>query len=367
MAHRLRPIGLDIGHSTIKMLQCAVNGARVSVIGADKVRFTPEINGDPQRRREFTVTTIREMLKRGRFHGNNVVSCLPNEVLRVKSLRVDARGEEVDYILDAEIAEHAGLDPQRDQISYVVAGDVHQGEEVKSELILFAVDADVVKSHIELLEQAGLKPVGIDTVPCSLFRSFQRSLRRQEDRGLVSVFVDIGSSFTTVVVGRGREISFVKQIPIGSERFNEEISRQLGVGTCEAAVLRSRVADGALASEVDTRTRQTILDCTCSVAEELAREISICFKYYAVTFRGKRPSRAVFAGGGAYDGTLLAEFRKNLGVEVEVAEPLKGFDLTRVHFDTDRRELLCEWAVAVGLTLKGWETGDDGAEDYERS
>jgi hypothetical protein len=33
------------------------------------------------------------------------------------------------------------------------------------------------------------------------------------------------------------------------------------------------------------------------VAEELAKEISLCFRYYTVTFRGKRVEKAIFTGG----------------------------------------------------------------------
>jgi Tfp pilus assembly PilM family ATPase len=68
--------------------------------------------------------------------------------------------------------------------------------------------------------------------------------------------------------------------------------------------------------------------------------------------------RASFAGGGAYENILLSVLRRQLTVEVEMAQPLRGFDLSSesasLNFDNDRRGLLCEWAVAVGLSLKGW-------------
>ena len=50
---------------------------------------------------------------------------------------------------------------------------MRQGDDLKSELLVFAVDKDSVKGHIEMLEEAGLEPVSIDTVPCALFRSFE--------------------------------------------------------------------------------------------------------------------------------------------------------------------------------------------------
>ncbi|MHC4423484.1 MAG: cell division FtsA domain-containing protein, partial [Planctomycetota bacterium] len=208
-------------------------------------------------------------------------------------------------------------------------------------------------------------------IPCALFRNFERSLRRQKDRENTVVFVDVGSRFTTVVFGRGGEISFVKQIPIGGEKFNREIAAKLGVSIDEAEVLRGKLRmerSGSCphlqgtgpqksASEdlLDASTRQVMVDAIGAVAEELSREVSLCFRYYTVTFRGKRVERAVFAGGEAYENILLNVLRRQLTVEIEVAQPLKGFDMISVNFDSDRRGLLCEWAVAVGLSLKGWK------------
>lgn len=371
----LRPIGLDIGHSSIKIIQLAMNGGQVSVIAAGKTNIDSDIDGDEKARRDFIVSAIKRMLAEGGFRGRNVVSCLPNERLKITSLRLaDKETEQMEQSLKKEVVQRFGLDPDKDAMHYMVAGDVQQGEETKNELILFAADNEAVKSHIELLEEIDLRPVAIDTVPCALFRSFERSLRRQGDRERTLVFVDVGSRFTTVVFGRGGEISFVKQIPLGGETFNQKIAERLAVNVAEAQMLRDKLraerggrvcesASNTRAAEdngrdIDAATRQAIVDSIGSVAEELAKEISLCLRYYTVTFRGKRVERAIFTGGGAYEDILLNVLKRQLTVEIEVGQPLRGFDLSgeeaHINLDSDRRGVLCEWAVAVGLSLKGW-------------
>jgi len=371
----LQPIGLDIGHNSIKMLQLAINGEQVSVIAADEIRIEAGVNSEAKTRQDSVVSAIKQILARSNFQGKNVVSCLPSGKLRITSLRLAETEEEgIEQALRKEVAQRFGLDPERDAMDYVVAGSVRQGNDVKNELILLATDSETVRSHIETLEQAGLKPVAIDTIPCALFRSFERSLRRQDDWDCTSVFVDVGSRCTTVVFGRGGQISFVKQIPIGGENFIEEAAAKLGVSTGEAEMLREtlRQKDGASAPQpgqaehksdddprLDTSTEQIMVDAISSVAGDLAKEISLCLRYYTVTFRGKRVRSAAFTGGGAYEEILLDVLQRQLTVEVEVAQPFKGFDLSseeaNVHFKGDRRGLLCEWAVAVGLSLKGWD------------
>lgn len=372
----LRPIGLDIGHSSIKAIQLVVNGGQISVFAADETRIEPGVNSDEQARRSFVVSAIKRMLAQGNFRGRDVISCVPSGKLKITSLRLsEAEKGAIEQALRKEVSQRFGLDPNEDAIDYVVAGHVRQGDELKSELIVFATDNQAIKDHIAMLEEAELKPVAIDTIPCALFRSFERSLRRQEDRELTVVFVDVGSCFTTVVFGRGGEISFVKQIPIGGEGFVQQVAAKLGISISEAETLRESLRmetgfsslepdaeDGPSQADernMDASTRHAVSDAVTSVAEELAREIALCLRYYTVTFRGKRVERAVFAGGGAYEDILLNVLRRQLAVEIEVAEPLRGFDLSggkgKVSFYGDRRGLLCEWAVAVGLSLKGWD------------
>ncbi len=370
------PIGLDIGQNSIKMIQLSMNnGEQLSVVAAQKARIDQNIT-DEQEQRNFIISAIQRMLTEGRFQGTNVISSLPNDGLEITSLRLaEEQSDAIEQALRKEVVQRFGLDPDEDAMQYVIAGSVHQGDEIKNELILFAAANETIKSHIELLEQAGLKPVSIDTIPCALFRSFERSLRRQEDRERTVVFVDVGNQLTTVVFGRGGEISFVKQIPIGGKKFSQEIAAKLGVDVSEAEMLRealqaeksfSASKHGSLGQNTDgneqkleAATRQAIVDAASAVAEELTREISLCLRYYTVTFRGKRVEQAFFTGGGAYEYILLDVLKRQLAVEVQVAQPLKGFDMSRerenLKFDSDRRGLLCEWAVAVGLSLKGWK------------
>jgi type IV pilus assembly protein PilM len=371
-----QPIGLDIGHNSIKMIQLDIDDEQISVIAADETRIDTDINDDEQSRRSFIVSAIQRMLDSGNFQGRNVVSCLPSDRLKITSLRLaEAERCDIEQALRREVAHRFELDPDKDSMDYMVAGSVRQGDEIKNELILFATDNESIKNHIEMLEEAGLRPVAIDTIPCALFRSFERSLRRQDDWDRTAVFVDVGSNFTTVVFGRGGEISFVKQIQIGRQKFTNEIAAKLGINVSEAEMLQEALrTDTGQASpksdtseeipvenrqNIDMATRQLMIDAVSAVAEDLVKEISLCLRYYTVTFRGKRVERAVFAGGGAYVDILINILKRRLAIEIERAQPLRGFDLTggriNVNFNSDTGGLLCEWAVVVGLGLKGWD------------
>jgi type IV pilus assembly protein PilM len=365
-----RPIGLDIGHHSIKMIQLATNKGAMSVIAASEVRIVPEMNSNEQKRNAFIVSAITQMLDSGHFHGHDVVSALPNDYLKVINLRTAKDNtESIDEVLRKEASQRVGFNSKGDVINYILAGEVQNSGDIKNEWVLFVAPDEALRNHIAMLEQAHLHPVSIDAVPCALFRSFERFKRRQDDQERSELFVDVGSKFTTVVLVRGDGISFIKQISIGGENFNREIAARLGINIKEAETLRETLrdekmamvkdkglsvsaADSPVQSSIDASTRQVIVDSVNAVAEELAREISLCIKYYVVTFRGKRIEQIVLCGGEAYEGILVNVLKRQLATEICIAQPLKGFDMMDVDFGRDKREWLCEWAVAVGLGLK---------------
>lgn len=359
----IRPIGLDIGHDSIRMTQLDVSDDRIAVHAAEEARIEIDKKEDEQAWRSMVVATIKKLLAKGNFSGNNTISCLPSGDLKITSLRLtEAESEKTEQVLKREVAQRFKLDPENDAMDYIVAGDVRQGDEIKKELVVFACSNEIIKNHIEMLEQAGLKPVSIDIMPCALSRVFERSFRRQEDMENAVVFVDIGSLYTTIVFGRGKEICFVKQLKIGGENFNYEVASKLGITNREAEVLRKELQNENRTSnktehKIDASTRQGMIDAISKVAEELAKEISLCLRYYSVTFRGKRIERAIFTGGGSHENILFDIMKRQLAVGIEIAQPFRGFDIQNEKVNIkERNGLLSEWAVAIGLSLKGMDT-----------
>lgn len=360
-AQRIRPIGLDIGHRSLRMVQLASSEGRVRVHAVRRAPIDPNLEFDAPEGRQSLVLAIRKLLGEGDFKGRKVISSLPVDKLKITSLRLEADTPHAEKVLRREAAERFGLDPRRDAIHYALAGTVRQGDEAKEEYILFATDDESIRNHITLLEEAGLTPTGIDAPSCALFRACERTMRRQEDREKTTICIDVGYRYTMVVFGRSGEICFVKEIPIGMGRFDGEVASALDIAPSDAELLRLKLQRD---EPVDADTRRHVIDALNVMAEQLAAEISLCLRYYTVTFRGKRVDRAIIAGGGAYEEVLIDVFRRHLSVETEIAEPLRGFDLTGIkENDEGAADRPADLTLAVGLGLKGLEAAaSDGDE-----
>jgi hypothetical protein len=85
--------------------------------------------------------------------------------------------------------------------------------------------------------------------------------------------------------------------------------------------------------------------------EELGREISLCLRYYSVTFRGHRPTKLRLVGGEACDPQLQSLLNSALVIPVEIGRPLYSVNTSRMK-PSDRRGAMCEWALALGLSLR---------------
>ncbi|HPY51850.1 MAG TPA: hypothetical protein PLO68_18420, partial [Sedimentisphaerales bacterium] len=153
---KILPIGLDIGHSVVKMIQLAVSEDGVRVLAAERAVVGSNEASDDDSWRRRVAPAVRRLLAEGAFRGPDVVTALPADDLKITSVRLaEAPGDDVEQTLRREAAHRFALNPKIDSVSYVLAGSVRQGDELKNEYILFAGDDEVIREHIALVEEVG--------------------------------------------------------------------------------------------------------------------------------------------------------------------------------------------------------------------
>jgi type IV pilus assembly protein PilM len=366
----IHPIGLDIGHESVKMLQLGRAGKTLSVVASAQTSISVAENASPEERQQAVIEAIRQTLRRGGFHGNKAVVALPREVLHVRNLRLPPMpATELQAIIQFEAKNVLPFDAEDAAIEFLPAGEVRQGSEVRQEVIVLGVKNHDLDQYVAMLQRTGIVLEALDIQPCALYRTIDRFIRRREDEHEVNVLVDVGAQRSQVVIGKGREVSFIKLIDIGGKHFQSAVSRKLGISPEEVQSLRRRLAETVNAETTGTAApaverdpvRQAANDATRALMEELGREIALCLRYYSVTFRGQRPTKVRIVGGEAYDPQLLVVLNRVLPIPAEVGRILQNVDTSRVSME-QRRGLMTEWAVALGLALKTVE-GTFGARD----
>jgi type IV pilus assembly protein PilM len=350
------PIGVDIGHDSVRMLQVEAIGSTLEVTAAARMPLPPEAKADPARRLPCAADLVRHMLRAHPFRGRRIVAALPRDLVTTKNLRLPPiPAAEVAAVVKFEARNVFPFDVANARVHHLAAGEVRQGTELRQEVIVMAARNDDVNAVVEHLHRSGATLESLDVEPCALYRSVERFIRRKEDENDVHVLVDVGARRSQVVIGRGHDISFIKPIDIGGFHFHDAVSRKLGISVDEAEALRRRLVEAgepadAAAARRDP-VRQAVFDAARAPMEELGREISLCLRYYSVTFRGQRPTKLRLVGGEACDPQLQALLNACLVIPVEVARPLFSVGTSRMK-PAERQGTLCEWALALGLCLR---------------
>ena len=350
---QVHPIGLDIGHDSVKMIQLERAGDTLSVQAAAVGALPPEARAHPQSRVALAAGLVRQMLREHSFRGRRVVAALPRELVHIRHLRFPASSpSDLEAVLRSEAKGLLPFDPADAQVQFLPVGEVRQGGELKQEVILMAARHRDVNEFVETMSDAGLVLEALDVEACAMYRAVDRFVRRRDDEQEVHVLVDIGAHRSQVVIGRGREISFIKSIDIGGRHFHEAVSRKLGITLEEAQSLRRRLIDPSeVPIDEKDPVRKAAQDATRASIEDLGREISRCLRYYAVTFRGHGPTHLRLIGGEAADPQLLSTLNKLLAIHVEVSQPLLSIGTHRMA-RSGTSGTPAAWGLALGLALK---------------
>ncbi|MDP9175449.1 MAG: type IV pilus assembly protein PilM [Planctomycetota bacterium] len=352
---QIQPIGLDLGHDSVKMLQLEVCDNTLKLRAAGRRMMDASSQSSPELVTRQAAQAISDLLSEENFHGHKVVVALPRQIVHIKNLRLPQMPlTELASVVQFEAKNIFAFEGEEAQVEFLPAGEVRQGSEIRQEVIVLAVRRHDVDRFVEQLHAAKVVVDSLDVEPCALYRSIERFTRRREDEQEVQIVIDIGMHRTQIAIGKGRDISFYKPIDVAGGKFNEAVSKKLGISLEEARALRRRM--WAIEENTPRRdpVRQAVFDATRSIMEDLAREISLCLRYYLVTFRGQRPSRVRLVGGEAGDPQLLAILNAVLSMSVEAGRPLLSVDCSAVE-DVNGAGASAEWAIAFGLGLKRTE------------
>ena len=85
--------------------------------------------------------------------------------------------------------------------------------------------------------------------------------------------------------------------------------------------------------------------------EKLGKEIGLCLRYYAVTFRGARPDTVTCLGGECLNAHHLEFLSEATGLRCRVGHPLRGMRFADGLPLKESDGPMADWTSAVGLAM----------------
>ncbi len=374
LMHRDRsPIGIDIGGEAIKMLQLVRRGGQWQVAASGVHAFGEDVRNNPALRWRYAAGAIESLRASQPFRGNQVVLAMDHEQVLCKNARLPKMPPaELGQAVAFEAAERFPFDPSDGQLRWLLAGEVRQGGELRHEVLMFAASDQALREQLRLLGEANCQPVGLDAQPVALVRglNFFSPLGRGGD-AIARVLLDIGGTHSQVVITRGPDIVFVKTIEIGSADLSRAVTEKVGTSHEDTVALRQRLGSRAIGSGdgegvgEDSKIFRAVTAAMRPAIERLAHEISLCLRYYSVTFRGNRPGELTLVGGTAHDNLVTAMLAEATGTNVNVGKPLATCqpEWATCQWGAGPEMGGPEWAVALGCCLKPLGNKEKGSVD----
>jgi type IV pilus assembly protein PilM len=219
-----------------------------------------------------------------------------------------------------------------------------KAESNEVEVLLVAAKNQIMQNYIDLLYEAGLKPVVVDVVAFAVHNCWASENPQGMEHGVVAL-VNIGHNLTNVTFVQDGVYHSSRDISTAGDFFAKTIQRNLGVNMEEALnVLKNRSNQ-----TVDANALRQSLE---YASEELSTGIDLAFSYFKSSEKSDVLDRVVLSGGGAYIPNIASLLEKRHEVKVEISNPMGFLEYDPAMFGADPKKFSALFTVAVGLGLR---------------
>lgn len=342
------PIAIDLGTYSVKVLQLSSGGqgAKLEVLAQDQYVWPEPVSVADPAYHTKVAAVVNDIIGANGFKRRTVVSSLPASVVTFKNLRLPSMpAEEMTSAVQWEARDLAQDQNIEFSTQFLDAGPVYQGDQIRREIILMATPEDFVEQHVDALSAVGLELQAIETAPVALTR-WLSAVPNVENDQQARVVIDVGYHATKVLVVRDGVACFFKLIEVAGRDFDRAVTEKLGIDQDQLVNLRQQLTQTELDS-VDKLSKQQMDELGDSVRAamrqplaDLANEISLCLRYYSVTFHGQRPASAQIVGGSVHWPWLPQMLGQQTGLHLDTPQADKSIQSRQY------------WPLAMGSSLR---------------
>lgn len=303
--------GMDIGHSTVRIMQLKLGKVKPRVIGYGEIAFDPSYieNGvivEPEK----LAAAVQKLFKHnlvGDITTRRVAISVPISRAFTRSVELPKLTEkELMAAVDTEVEQYI---PAAAESLYVDYNTAKTGKQTWDTFIV-AMPRRIVDSYITLCRLLGLEIVLIETSSGASAKLF--SYDSASD--LPSVLVDFGGESADIMVYSKTPL-VNGTVDCGGENITKLITNALGVSEREAVIIKTKYGLGY------SKKQQHIEAALQGNLNTLLKEIQRSVRYFEERSKSKHKIEQVVISGGGANMPGLAEYLTR-----ELRMPVRGFD-----------------------------------------
>lgn len=304
--------GLDIGFSSLKVMQMDSTGKRPVVTAYGYEPFAPEALVDGIIvKPEIVAKAAHDLFSKrlvGHITTKRVAIALPASHTFTHSMTLPAlKPKELEDAVRLEAERYIPVPLDDLYIDYAVI----RATSSVTELLAVAVPRAIVDSYMDLTRILGLEPVVIETTLTASSRLFVAA----EQSDVPSVLIDLGSLSTDISIYDDALI-VTGTVPGGGDSFTNNIAKSLGITKQEAHIVKTKYGLGV------SKKQKEILAATKPTLEQMVKEIRRMIRYYEERTGVDRKINQVITMGGGANMPGLSEYMTNaLRLPVRMTDP----------------------------------------------
>ncbi len=351
MARSKPVVGLDIGSSSIKMIQLKETKRGWALQNMGVAPLPPEAIVDGALMNSTAIVdAIQELMAaQGVKRGREVATSVSGHSVIIKKISMPVMTrDELEESIQWEAEQYIPFDMSEVNIDVEILRP--EGNEAgQMDVLLVAAKKDMISDYTSVISEAGLTPVVVD-VDAFAVENAHEIAYGAPPAGETFVLVNVGASVINInVVSDGMSV-FTRDISMGGNQVTEDIQKQLNVSYDEAEALK---LGGELAADADSVVPQEVERVIQQVSEQMAGEIQRSLDFFAATSADASFSKIFLSGGSAKIPALFKAIEQRAGVPVEIMNPFRGIEIDERRFDPNYiNEVAPMSAVVVGLGLR---------------
>lgn len=338
-------IGIDIGSHSIKVV-CLKGGKDPSLVSFGIIPMPHEgAVADGQIVDGAAISqNLKEFMKATKMKGGTTVAGVSNQNIITRFIKVPMMADnEMDEAIKYEAEQYVPYALEDMNLSYHKLAQVEDDGMAQNSVLLVCAQKEYINNFLAVLKEAGITAQVLDVDNLAIINALDRGIRPEE----VTAVIDIGAASTNINILKEGVLKFTRNIPIAGNNITNVIMNVMKLDFQQAEALK--IEDGSV--NVDGGEGSEISEVVRTIIEELASEISRSFDYYKAQYREQMIHRIVLSGGTARLPNLDRYFSNELGVDVELGDPLLGIAANVPNIDQLQDHSL-ELTAAVGLALR---------------
>jgi type IV pilus assembly protein PilM len=356
LSSKLPLVAIDIGSHSIKLAQLRLSRDRYELVSFGIMPLEPETIVDGSIKDIDRVTdTLSSLVKAEGVKSRHAIASVSGEAVIIKKIKMPAMSrEELSEKIQEEAEEYIPFDIDDVTMDFQIlrqpgqiSGSMDDPESKdKMEVLLVAVQREIIEARMEILEGAGLKPVIMDLDVFAMMNAVNMA-ENLEHRGCV-VLIDLGSSFTNINIVNNGFTHFTRDFRFGGLQCTGKLQAEFKISPQEADEFKR----GNIPDSVDEeKVKKIILESFDPIIEEVKNSIS-GFE----NLENCSVDQAFLTGGGALLNGVDRLFADKLGIATEIFNPFQNIKVDLKKFDAKSvAELAPLTTVALGLAARKFD------------